>query len=110
MLSDVMYDVGQVVSRYLAASPNDRLGRRVSSLLAIRIAAFSPDRSFCICRISTRPDSKLKMESDNQFFLSASLSPHCSLIALTTSRVSSSGPLSSNCPVAGSPSMINPRC
>src|SRR3984957_16510186 len=53
--------------------------------------------------------SKLKMECDDQFFLSGSLNPHCSLIALTTSRASSSGPFSNNpTAVAGSPSMVNP--
>src|SRR4051812_44189890 len=56
------------------------------------------------------PAGSHKMERDDQFFLSISLSPHASLTAARASPNNSSGPRSMNdSTVAGSPSTSSPR-
>src|SRR6202044_2968755 len=82
------------LNRHSSASPHHHRNR---SSLHPEPAASSPCLQTAFSArvaVPRSPVSRLKMERDDQFFLSSSLNPHCPLIALTTSRARPSGPFS----------------
>src|SRR6266545_1839089 len=97
------------LGRRLPARPHDRCPRRrprcQPSATALLFQAGCPAR----VALPAGLVGELELEGDNQFFLSASLSPACAFTARTASRHRFSGPRSaSEVAVATSPSRNSP--